>query len=185
MACLTRPRDGNCVAIADDEACAFAPRVIELLMTSHPHDCPVCDEGGECHLQDMTVMTGHVYRRYAYDKRTFDNQDLGPFVTHEMNRCIQCYRCLRFYADYAGGHDFGAFGLRNDVYFGRRATARWRASSAATSSRSARSASSTTRRSPPTTRASGTCRPRPPCARTAAAAATPSPASATASCAAC
>ncbi len=88
-------------------------------MMSHPHDCPVCDEGGECHLQDMTVMTGHVYRRYRFDKRTFRNQDLGPFVTHEMNRCIQCYRCLRFYEDYAGGHDFGAFGLRNHVYFGR------------------------------------------------------------------
>ncbi len=119
MACLTKPRAGNRVAIADDEAVRFRARVIELLMTSHPHDCPVCDEGGECHLQDMTVMTGHVYRRYEYDKRTFDNHDLGPFVTHEMNRCIQCYRCLRFYVDYAGGRDFGVFGLRNEVYFGR------------------------------------------------------------------
>ena len=119
MACLTKPRAGNRVAISDAEAVRFRARVIELLMTSHPHDCPVCDEGGECHLQDMTVMTGHVYRRYAYGKRTFENHDLGPFVTHEMNRCIQCYRCLRFYVDYAGGHDFGAFGLRNEVYFGR------------------------------------------------------------------
>ena len=119
MACLTKPRAGNRVAVSDDEAVRFRARVIELLMTSHPHDCPVCDEGGECHLQDMTVMTGHVYRRYEYGKRTFENHDLGPFVTHEMNRCIQCYRCLRFYVDYAGGHDFGAFGLRNEVYFGR------------------------------------------------------------------
>jgi len=119
MSCLTRPRAGNRVAISDPEALRFRAAVIELLMTSHPHDCPVCDEGGECHLQDMTVMTGHVYRRYAFDKRTFENYDLGPFVTHEMNRCIQCYRCLRFYVDYAGGHDFAAFGLRNEVYFGR------------------------------------------------------------------
>jgi NADH-quinone oxidoreductase subunit G len=119
MACLTRPREGNRVAISDEEAVRFRATVIELLMISHPHDCPVCDEGGECHLQDMTVMTGHVYRRYPYRKRTFENHDLGPFVTHEMNRCIQCYRCLRFYVDYAGGHDFGAFGLRNEVYFGR------------------------------------------------------------------
>ena len=119
MACLTRPRKGNRVAITDDEAVRFRATIIELLMISHPHDCPVCDEGGECHLQDMTVMTGHVYRRYEYNKRTFENHDLGPFVTHEMNRCIQCYRCLRFYVDYAGGHDFGAFGLRNEVYFGR------------------------------------------------------------------
>jgi NADH-quinone oxidoreductase subunit G len=119
MSCLTRPRAGNRVAISDDEVVRFRARVIELLMTSHPHDCPVCDEGGECHLQDMTVMTGHVYRRYEYAKRTFENHDLGPFVTHEMNRCIQCYRCLRFYVDYAGGRDFAAFGLRNEVYFGR------------------------------------------------------------------
>jgi NADH-quinone oxidoreductase subunit G len=119
MSCLTRPRAGNRVAISDDEVVRFRARVIELLMTSHPHDCPVCDEGGECHLQDMTVMTGHAYRRYTYAKRTFENHDLGPFVTHEMNRCIQCYRCLRFYVDYAGGRDFAAFGLRNEVYFGR------------------------------------------------------------------
>jgi len=90
-------------------------------MVNHPHDCPVCDEGGECHLQDMVVMTGHTYRRYRDLKRTFQNQDLGPFVNHEMNRCIQCYRCVRFYRDYAGGRDFDAFGLRNRVYFGRHA----------------------------------------------------------------
>ena len=67
-------------------------------MLNHPHDCPVCDEGGECHLQDMTVMTGHDYRRYRFEKRTFRNQYLGPLVNHEMNRCIQCYRCVRFIA---------------------------------------------------------------------------------------
>ena len=88
-------------------------------MANHPHDCPVCDEGGECHLQDMTVMTGHWKRRYRFPKRTFRNQDLGPFVAHEMNRCIQCYRCVRFYADYAGGDDLVAMGIRNQVYFGR------------------------------------------------------------------
>lgn len=88
-------------------------------MLSHPHDCPVCDEGGHCHLQDMTVMTGHNYRRYRFDKRTFRNQYLGPFLNHEMNRCIQCYRCVRFYREYAGGRDFNAFALRNLVYFGR------------------------------------------------------------------
>ena len=88
-------------------------------MANHPHDCPVCDEGGECHLQDMTVMTGHVRRRYRFPKRTFRNQNLGPFIDHEMNRCIQCYRCVRFYADYAGGYDLVAMGLRNQVYFGR------------------------------------------------------------------
>ena len=119
MACMTEAQEGTRIVIDDEEAVRFRARMIELMMMSHPHDCPVCDEGGECHLQDMTVMTGHTYRRYRGLKRTFRNQDLGPFVTHELNRCITCYRCTRLYNDYAGGHDFGVFGLRNQVYFGR------------------------------------------------------------------
>ena len=119
MACMTPVSDGARISIQDAEAVEFRKGVIEGLMLSHPHDCPVCDEGGECHLQDMTVMTGHDYRRNTYDKRTFRNQYLGPFVNHEMNRCIQCYRCVRFYRDYAGGTDLQSFGLRNTVYFGR------------------------------------------------------------------
>ncbi len=119
MACMTPAAEGTRIAIEDPEAREFRASVIEWLMMSHPHDCPICDEGGECHLQDMTVMTGHDYRRYRGLKRTFRNQDLGPFVNHEMNRCIQCYRCVRFYNDYAGGRDFGAYMLRNQVYFGR------------------------------------------------------------------
>jgi NADH-quinone oxidoreductase subunit G len=119
MSCMTPIREGLRADIFDEEAIAFRRSIIELLMASHPHDCPVCDEGGACHLQDMTVMTGHIYRRYPYRKRTYRNQDLGPFLTHEMNRCIQCYRCVRFYCDYAGDLDFAAHGLRNGVYFGR------------------------------------------------------------------
>lgn len=119
MACMTPARDGTRIAIRDAEAKAFRAGIIEGLMLSHPHDCPVCDEGGECHLQDMTVMSGHVRRRSRFPKRTFHSQYLGPFVRHEMNRCIQCYRCVRFYKDYAGGHDLDAYNLRNLVYFGR------------------------------------------------------------------
>ena len=121
MACLTPADDGVRISIEDPEAKAFRKGVAEWLMASHPHDCPVCDEGGECHLQDMTVMNGQVSRRYRFTKRTFRNQDLGPFVNHEMNRCIQCYRCVRFYHDYAGGHDLVALGIRNEIYFGRHA----------------------------------------------------------------
>ena len=119
MACMTEAQEGTRMDIHDEDAIRFRAEMIELMMVSHPHDCPVCDEGGECHLQDMTVMTGHSYRRYRGRKRTFENQDLGPFVTHEHNRCITCYRCTRFYNEYAGGRDFGVFGLRNQVYFGR------------------------------------------------------------------
>ena len=88
-------------------------------MVNHPHDCPVCEEAGSCHLQDMTIATGHIDRRYNFTKRTHRNQDLGPLITHEMNRCIACYRCTRFYRDYAGGRDLDAFGAHDNVYFGR------------------------------------------------------------------
>ncbi|HFK2785968.1 TPA: NADH-quinone oxidoreductase subunit NuoG, partial [Escherichia coli] len=74
---------------------------------------------GNCHLQDMTVMTGHSFRRYRFTKRTHRNQDLGPFISHEMNRCIACYRCVRYYKDYADGTDLGVYGAHDNVYFGR------------------------------------------------------------------
>jgi NADH-quinone oxidoreductase subunit G len=119
MSCMTPAAQGTRISIADPEVVAFRAGIIEGLMLNHPHDCPVCDEGGECHLQDMTVMTGHDYRRYEFDKRTFRNQDLGPLVNHEMNRCIQCYRCVRYYRDYAGGGDLNAFASRDRVFFGR------------------------------------------------------------------
>ncbi len=119
MSCMEGVREGMRLSIQDHAAKAFREQVIEWLMTNHPHDCPVCDEGGSCHLQDMTVMTGHDYRRYQYKKRTYKNQYLGPFIHHEMNRCIQCYRCVRFYKDYAGGDDLNVFAAHNHVYFGR------------------------------------------------------------------
>ena len=121
MACMTPAADGTRISIDDPEAREFRATVIEWMMSNHPHDCPVCEEGGECHLQDMTVMNGHNYRRYRFPKRTFRNQQLGPFIAHEMNRCITCYRCVRFYRDYAGGRDLEAFALGQRVYFGREA----------------------------------------------------------------
>jgi len=119
MSCMTPVAEGMRLSIDDPDAKAFRASVIEWLMLNHPHDCPVCDEGGECHLQDMTVMTGHTYRRTRFKKRTHRNQYLGPFINHEMNRCIQCYRCVRFYRDYAGGRDFNVFSCHDSVYFGR------------------------------------------------------------------
>ncbi len=93
--------------------------ISELLMRNHPHDCPVCDEGGQCHLQNMTVASGHAYREYEPEKRRYQSQELGPLIRQEMNRCITCYRCVRFYQDLAGGKDFGVFGSRDRVFFGR------------------------------------------------------------------
>ena len=119
MACMMPVQDGMRVSIGAAFAADFRKQVIEWLMENHPHDCPVCEEGGECHLQDMTVMTGHAMRRYEGTKRTWRNQYLGPFIGHEMNRCITCYRCVRFYRDYAGGTDLDAFGSRSRMFFGR------------------------------------------------------------------
>lgn len=119
MSCMTPATDNTWISIEDEESKAFRASVVEWLMTNHPHDCPVCEEGGHCHLQDMTVMTGHNERRYRFTKRTHQNQQLGPFISHEMNRCIACYRCVRFYKDYAGGTDLGVFGAHDNVYFGR------------------------------------------------------------------
>ena len=119
MACMTPATDGAIISIEDEQAHDMRERVIESLMISHPHDCPVCEEGGECHLQDMTLMSGHNYRRYDKKKVTHRNQYLGPFINHEMNRCITCYRCVRYYDDYAGGADLSAQASHHHTYFGR------------------------------------------------------------------
>ncbi len=119
MACMMPVQEGMRVSINAPFAADFRKQVIEWLMENHPHDCPVCEEGGECHLQDMTVMTGHSVRRYRGRKRTWRNQYLGPFIGHEMNRCITCYRCVRYYRDYAGGTDLDVFGSRSRMFFGR------------------------------------------------------------------
>lgn len=119
MACMTPVAAGMRVSLQAPQAREFRAGMIELLMSNHPHDCPVCEEGGECHLQDMTEMSGHTFRRYRGKKRTHRNQYLGPFLNHEMNRCIACYRCVRFYRDYCGGDDLNVFAAHNHVYFGR------------------------------------------------------------------
>jgi NADH-quinone oxidoreductase subunit G len=119
VGCMTPVSEGLRISLQNEAATELRADVLELLMTNHPHDCPVCEEGGQCHLQDMTVMTGHIVRKFRGRKRTHRNQYLGPFINHEMNRCIACYRCVRYYQDYAGGKDLGVFGAHHHVYFGR------------------------------------------------------------------
>ena len=121
MSCMIDAQDGMVVSTTDAEAVDFRRHVIEFLMLNHPHDCPVCDEGGHCLLQDLTVAGGHGLRRYRGLKRTHNNQDLGPLVQHEMNRCIQCYRCSRYYQEVTGYRDLGVMGIGSRVYFGRSA----------------------------------------------------------------
>ncbi|WP_343183650.1 NADH-quinone oxidoreductase subunit NuoG [Buchnera aphidicola] len=119
MSCMTPVENNSIITINDKESITFRKNIIELLMLNHPHDCPVCEEGGNCHLQDMTVMNKHYSRRYRFDKRIYKSQYLGFFISHEMNRCISCYRCVRYYKDYADGKDFNVYGSNNNIYFGR------------------------------------------------------------------
>ncbi len=119
MGCMTPVSDGAIFCLAGDKAQHFREAIVEALMLNHPHDCPVCAEGGECHLQDMTVMVGHRDRHYRGRKNTHRNQYLGPLINHEMNRCITCYRCTRYYRDYAGGTDLAAMAAHDHIYFGR------------------------------------------------------------------
>ncbi|WP_343187867.1 NADH-quinone oxidoreductase subunit NuoG [Buchnera aphidicola (Periphyllus koelreuteriae)] len=119
MSCMTPVENNSIITINDKESIIFRKNIIELLMLNHPHDCPVCEEGGNCHLQDMTVMNKHYSRRYRFDKRIYKSQYLGFFISHEMNRCISCYRCVRYYKDYADGKDFNVYGSNNNIYFGR------------------------------------------------------------------
>ena len=119
MSCMIDAKDGMVVSTTDEEAVDFRKHIIEWLMLNHPHDCPVCDEGGHCLLQDLTISGGHGTRRYQGKKRTHRDQYLGPLIQHEMNRCIQCYRCSRFYQEFAGYRDLGVMQIGSRVYFGR------------------------------------------------------------------
>ena len=119
MSCMIEAQDGMVVSTSDEEAVDFRKHVIEWLMLNHPHDCPVCDEGGHCLLQDMTIAGGHGIRRFDGNKRTYTDQYLGPLVQHEMNRCIHCYRCARYYQEYTGYLDLGVMRSANRTYFGR------------------------------------------------------------------
>ena len=119
MSCMVEAKDAMVVSTTDEEVVDFRRHVIEWLMLHHPHDCPVCDEGGHCLLQDMTVSGGHGLRRYRGPKRTHTDQYLGPLVQHEMNRCIQCYRCVRYYQEFTGYQDLGVMQIGSRVYYGR------------------------------------------------------------------
>ena len=102
-------------------------------------------------------MTGHSFRRYRFTKRTHRNQDLGPFISHEMNRCIACYRCVRYYKDYADGTDL-AFTVRTTTSTSvARKTARWKANFPVTWSKFARPAYLPTKRTPSVTTVNGIC----------------------------
>ncbi|MBO9200459.1 MULTISPECIES: 2Fe-2S iron-sulfur cluster-binding protein [Niastella] len=97
--CRTNVMDGMVVKNITSERVQDARKgVVELLLINHPLDCPICDQAGECHLQDLSYEHGAEGTRYEFPRRTFEKHDLGPYIQLHMTRCILCYRCV-FTAD--------------------------------------------------------------------------------------
>ncbi len=92
--------------------------VLEFLLINHPLDCPICDQGGECDLQDISVAYGGDSSRYALNKRAVPDKEFGPLIETAMNRCIQCTRCIRFATEVAGVPELGATGRGEDMEIG-------------------------------------------------------------------
>jgi NADH dehydrogenase (ubiquinone) Fe-S protein 1 len=92
--------------------------VMEFLLANHPLDCPICDQGGECDLQDQAMVFGSDRGRYYEFKRAVEDKDLGPFVKTVMTRCIHCTRCVRFAREIAGMPSLGTTGRGNSMEIG-------------------------------------------------------------------
>lgn len=89
--------------------------VMEFILANHPLDCPICDQGGECDLQDQAYIYGKDKSRYSEEKRVVEDKDMGPLIKTNMTRCIHCTRCIRFSEDIAGVNDLGAVGRGEDM----------------------------------------------------------------------
>src|SRR6476646_1963945 len=89
--------------------------VMEFLLINHPLDCPICDQGGECDLQDQAMAYGFDRSRYREMKRAVTDKDFGPLVETHMTRCIQCTRCIRFMTEVAGVEELGATGRSENM----------------------------------------------------------------------
>ena len=107
-ACATPVTNGMVVRTKSDKAVKAQQSVMEFLLINHPLDCPICDQGGECQLQDLAVGYGGGASRYAEEKRVVEHKDVGPLISmEEMSRCIHCTRCVRFGQEVAGVMELG------------------------------------------------------------------------------
>ncbi|MBN8261587.1 MAG: NADH-quinone oxidoreductase subunit NuoG, partial [Xanthomonadales bacterium] len=117
-ACATPVMDGMKVFTRNDKALKAQRNVMEFLLINHPLDCPICDQGGECELQDLSLGYGRSVSRFVERKRVVADEDLGPLVATEMTRCIQCTRCVRFTADIAGTYELGGMQRGENLQIG-------------------------------------------------------------------
>src|SRR5665213_2088129 len=119
IASCAMPATDNMVIHTDSEKAKKARKgVMEFLLINHPLDCPICDQGGECDLQDQAMAYGFDRGRYLENKRAVKDKDFGPLVATSMTRCIHCTRCVRFLTDVAGVEELGATGRGEDMEIG-------------------------------------------------------------------
>ncbi|NNF17265.1 MAG: NADH-quinone oxidoreductase subunit G [Gammaproteobacteria bacterium] len=109
-ACATPVGDGNKFFTRSKAAIAAQRATMEFLLINHPLDCPICDQGGECELQDLAMGYGRGISRYTESKRAVEDKYLGPLVSTDMTRCIHCTRCVRFGQEIAGIQELGTIG---------------------------------------------------------------------------
>jgi NADH-quinone oxidoreductase subunit G len=109
-ACATPVAEGMKVFTKSPKAISAQKATMEFLLINHPLDCPICDQGGECELQDLAMGFGRDVSRYSERKRVFRDQNLGPLVSTDMTRCIHCTRCVRFGQEIAGMPALGTIG---------------------------------------------------------------------------
>jgi len=117
-ACATPITNGMKVFTKSAEAIRSQQAVMEFLLINHPLDCPICDQGGECELQDISMGFGNESSHYDESKRAVEGDNLGPLISTEMTRCIHCTRCVRFGEEVAGLRELGATGRGEDVEIG-------------------------------------------------------------------
>jgi NADH-quinone oxidoreductase subunit G len=117
-ACATPVMEGMKVYTQTRRALDAQRNVMEFLLVNHPLDCPICDQGGECELQDVSMGYGRSVSRYVDRKRVVADEDMGPLVATDMTRCIQCTRCVRFTADIAGTFELGGMSRGENLQIG-------------------------------------------------------------------
>ena len=117
-ACATPVAEGMKVFTRSPAAIAAQKATMEFLLINHPLDCPICDQGGECELQDLAMGFGRDVSRYADQKRVVKDKNLGPLVSTDMTRCIHCTRCVRFGQEIAGIQELGTTGRGEHMEIG-------------------------------------------------------------------
>jgi len=117
-ACATPVTEGMKVFTSSPKAIEAQQGVMEFLLVNHPLDCPICDQGGECELQELSMGYGAAHSDFGEEKRVVGDKDIGPLISTEMTRCIHCTRCVRFGDEIAGVRELGATGRGENLSIG-------------------------------------------------------------------